>query len=179
MSNDKRNPGRLYGRVMNVRNESGNVRVDARLLESHGKIATDILVETMAPGMVIVPQVGWIVSMDTDSDGEKLVTGIACGPEVIDGDSVKNGFQNQLPDENERFSVTDNLEPGTIVIQLDRHSGLVYKWNETKNTFDLDINAGGDVTINAGGDITLNAENQIYHNESQTIDNTDEDSLTQ
>lgn len=154
MSKQDRNHGRRYGRVMNVRNSGGNVRVDARLLDSHGKIEENMLVQTAAPGMVVVPKVGWIVSIDTDSDGDKMVTGVACGPEVIDKNSVRNAFQNTLPDEEERFQIADDLEPGTIVIQLDRQSGLVYKWNDTKNTFDLTISAGGDIDLEAGGDIT-------------------------
>lgn len=142
-------------RVLDSHNDNGSVRCDIRVLDSHGRNETHAYVRTLHPGMMIVPEPGWVVTVESHTDGQKYITGVACGPEYIDEHSKRRGFRKILPSEEgepqRQYQITKEMEPGTVVWQLDRQSGMVWRWNEDEKTWDLELHAGGDITVSAGG----------------------------
>lgn len=145
---------RYRGLVKNVRNDEGNIRVDVQRMDSHGRMQSNLLVETLHPGLMFIPEEGWLVACRRGDDGEHYVESVICGSEIKNEDAVKYGFRKEEPEnENDVWNITEDFEPGTFIFQLDRQSGIKYTWNEEMETYDLTIRAGGDLTFEAGGTI--------------------------
>jgi hypothetical protein len=146
-----------YARVLKTVNKNGSVRCIVKNLGSHGRKEQKAYVNSSHPGMMIIPKKGWIVKVTEDPDGQKTITDVMCGPEILDKHSKQRGFRRTLPSEEgepqKQYQITDDMEPGTIVWQLDRGSGMIWRWNETKKTWDLELHAGGDITLSSGGTI--------------------------
>lgn len=163
-----------YGRVEAVHNENGTIRVQVQVDRAgrQGKRTLDnVLVGKVAPGMFVVPQRGWWVVVDVYDDGMKVMTDVVSGPETTSEDAVDDYFlQNFLDGGNpyKQFGITDELEPGTLVQQIDRQTAIFARPNG--DTYDLELHAGGDIHLRAGGEITYNSNVDQPTNEDGLTD---------
>lgn len=161
-----------------VHNENGSIRLQVQVDRPGraGKRTLDnVLVGKIAPGMFIVPQRGWWVVVDLYDDGMKVMTDVVSGPETTSKDAVEDFFLSDFLDGGnpyKQFGITDDLEPGTLVQQIDRQTAIFARPNggESGDTYDLELHAGGDIHLRAGGEITYQSNVDMPEEENGLTD---------
>lgn len=162
---DYGNKRQEYGQVKAVHNENGSVRIQVQVDRpgrNQKRMLNNVLVGKVAPGMFVVPQRGWWVVVDVYDDGMKVMTDVVSGPETTSKDAVEDFFLSSFLDGGnpyKQFGITDELEPGTLVQQIDRQTAIFARpgGGEDGDTYDLELHAGGDIHLRAGGEITYSS----------------------
>lgn len=141
----------FYATVEEVFVNNGTVRVDINRIDQHNSKRKTAYVKRNATGMTVIPQKGWIADVSEDSRGRLVVNGFVSGPEAIDSDAVDNGFQQSALPTNQQFKQAGGLPAGSMYIQTDRGTGIIFDTNTNK----LELHSLNDLTIRASGTIDM------------------------